>query len=208
MSQDVFELLEKRLGRLHAKLRLGLETDHEAQVFGQGINYFHIENLKPSHFVIRTCLKLAGLYGRGLRNAAQIEVRHNYVRSAQIPKAFDGYTILHLTDLHVDMSQDAMERLMAILPTVNYDLCALNGRLQGHPFCPHDAALAGMSLFVANSKGQFTACWAITTRSACCPAWKKWEFACCSTNVRRSSATINVFILPELTTRTSIALTT
>ena len=145
MSQDVFELLEKRLGRLHAKLRLGLETDHEAQVFGQGINYFHIENLKPSHFVIRTCLKLAGLYGRGLRNAAQIEVRHNYVRSAQIPKAFDGYTILHLTDLHVDMSQDAMERLMAILPTVNYDLCALTGDYRGQTFGPYDAALAGMS---------------------------------------------------------------
>ena len=53
MVQDVPELLEKRLGRLHAKLRLGIEAEHEAQVFGQGINYFHIENLKPSHFAIQ-----------------------------------------------------------------------------------------------------------------------------------------------------------
>src|SRR6266567_5908669 len=74
VNQDVSEFLEKRLGRLHAKLRLGIETDHEAQVFGQGINYFHIENLTSSHFVIRACLKLTGLYGRGRRNAAQIEV--------------------------------------------------------------------------------------------------------------------------------------
>jgi hypothetical protein len=43
--QDIDERLEKRLGRLHARLRLGIEADHEAQVFGQGINYFHIENL-------------------------------------------------------------------------------------------------------------------------------------------------------------------
>ena len=134
MSQDVIELLEKRLGRLHARLRLGIEADHEAQVFGQGINYFHIENLKPSHFIIRTCLKLAGLYGRGLRNAAQIEVRQNYVRSAQIPKAFDGYTILHLSDLHVAMSQDAMERLTGILRTLDYDLCALTGDYRGQTF--------------------------------------------------------------------------
>jgi hypothetical protein len=35
------ELLQKRLGLLHANLRLGIEADHEAQVFGQGINYFH-----------------------------------------------------------------------------------------------------------------------------------------------------------------------
>ena len=46
MSEDVSKFLENRVGRLHAKLRLGIETEHEAQVFGQGINYFHIENLR------------------------------------------------------------------------------------------------------------------------------------------------------------------
>src|SRR5271156_7058665 len=79
--RDIDERLEKRLGRLHAKLRLGIEADHEAQIFGQGINYFHIENLKLSHFAIRACLRVTGLYGRGQRNAAQIEVKRNYIRS-------------------------------------------------------------------------------------------------------------------------------
>jgi uncharacterized protein len=73
--QDIDERLEKRLGRLHARLRLGIEADHEAQIFGQGINYFHIENLPPSHVAIRLCLKLIGLYERGRRNATQIELR-------------------------------------------------------------------------------------------------------------------------------------
>ena len=41
-SQSIEERLERRLGRLHARLRLGIEADHEAQVFGHGINYFHI----------------------------------------------------------------------------------------------------------------------------------------------------------------------
>jgi uncharacterized protein len=152
VSQDVSELLERRLGRLHARLRLGIEADHEAQVFGQGINYFHIENLRPSHFVIRACLKLAGLYGRGQRNAAQIEVRQNYIRSAQIPKAFDGYTILHLSDLHVDMSRDAMQHLASILPAIDYDLCALTGDYRGQTFGPYEAALAGMSRVCAEIK--------------------------------------------------------
>ncbi len=35
-----------------------LKPDHEAQVFGQGINYFHIENLKLSHFAIRASLEI------------------------------------------------------------------------------------------------------------------------------------------------------
>jgi hypothetical protein len=157
VSEDVFELLEKRLGRLHTRLRLGIEADHEAQVFGQGINYFHIDNLKPSHFVIRACLRLTGLYGRGQSNAAQIEVRQNYIRSAQIPKAFDGYTILHLSDLHVDISQEAMQRLTAILRTIDYDLCALTGDYRGRTFGPYEAALAGMSRVCAEIKSQFMA---------------------------------------------------
>ena len=120
--EDDFHFLQNRLGRLHAKLRLGIEADHEAQVFGQGINYFHIENLTLSHFVIGAFLRLTGLYWRGRRNAAQIEIRHNYVTSPQIPKAFDGFTILQLGDLHVEMSQDAMARLTAILKEISYDL--------------------------------------------------------------------------------------
>jgi predicted MPP superfamily phosphohydrolase len=149
VNQDVVELVEKRLGRLHAKLRLGIEADHEAQIFGQGINYFHIENLLSSHFVIRSCLKLTGLYGRGRRNAAQIEVRRNSIRSPRIPKAFDGYTILQLSDLHIDMSEDAMAPLAAILREIDYDLCVLTGDYRGQTFGPYEATLAGMSRICA-----------------------------------------------------------
>jgi predicted MPP superfamily phosphohydrolase len=152
VNKDVSDLLEKRLGRLHARLRLGIEADHEAQVFGQGVNYFHIENLTSAHFVIRTCLRLTGLYRRGCRNAAQIEVRRNYVKSPKIPKAFDGYTILQLSDLHVDMSQDAMARLGAILRDVDYDICALTGDYRGQTFGPYEVTLAGMSRICAELK--------------------------------------------------------
>jgi predicted MPP superfamily phosphohydrolase len=141
-----------RLGPLHAKLRLGIEADHEAQVFGQGINYFHIENLRSSHFVIRTCLQLTGLYWRGRRNAAKIAVRHNHVTSSQIPKEFDGFTILQLSDLHVDMSQDAMACLTAILKEITYDLCVLTGDYRGQTFGPYEATLAGMSEICAQLK--------------------------------------------------------
>ena len=37
--------LESRLGPLHARLRLGIEREHEAQAFGQGPNFLHLENL-------------------------------------------------------------------------------------------------------------------------------------------------------------------
>jgi uncharacterized protein len=152
MNEDISKFLERRLGRLHAKLRLGIEAEHEAQIFGYGINYFHIENLRLSHFVIATFLKLAGLYGRGRRNATQIQVRRNYIRSTQIPKAFDGYAILQLSDLHVDTSKDAMARLSIVLQEINYDLCVLTGDYRGETFGPHDATIAGMAPICAALK--------------------------------------------------------
>src|ERR1700746_1847859 len=99
-NEETLTVLEKRLGRRQAKQRLGIETDHEAQVFGQGLNFFHVENWYSVHSVIRNALRLAGLYGRGRRNAERVELRHNDVKSALLPPAFDGFDILHISDLH------------------------------------------------------------------------------------------------------------
>src|SRR5208337_5471880 len=78
-SDQITETLEKRLGRLHALQRLGIERDHEAQVFGQGLNFFHIENFPFSQGLITAILKLTGLYWIGQRNAARVRVRTNDV---------------------------------------------------------------------------------------------------------------------------------
>ena len=145
MNETVLNKLERRLGGLHARQRLGIETDHEAQIFGQGINFFHIENWYSSHAVIRTTLKLLGLYRRGLKNAEQIQVRHNHVRSKMLPNQFDGFTLLHISDLHADISQGAMRRLNEILPDLTYDMCVLTGDYRGATFGPFDAALEGLA---------------------------------------------------------------
>jgi uncharacterized protein len=153
MSEAVLNKLELRLGRLHARQRLGIETDHEAQIFGQGINYFHLENWYSIHSVIRTTLKLLGLYGRGRRNAEQIQIRHNHVGSKFLPKQFDGFTLLHISDLHVDTSEGAMRRLNEILPGMTYDMCVLTGDYRGATFGPFDAALEGLARVRAYLKG-------------------------------------------------------
>ena len=145
--------LERRLGRLHARQRLGIETDHEAQIFGQGITFFHIENWYSIHSFIRMTLKLMGLYRRGCRNAERIEVRHNDVGMKALPNRFDGLTLLHISDLHVDMNEGAMRRLAELLPDINYDICVLTGDYRGATFGPYDAALDGLARIRAHLKG-------------------------------------------------------
>src|SRR5215475_13735559 len=102
MDDDLLTKLEERLGRLHARQRLGIESDHEAQKFGQGLNFFHIENWYSVHSLIRGLFKLSGLYWRGLKNAADVQVRSTDLVFPSLPTAFEVFTLLHISDLHVD----------------------------------------------------------------------------------------------------------
>ena len=152
MHEDILAKLAQRLGRVHAKQRLGIETDHEAQVFGQGINFFHIENWYSVHSVIRNTLKLAGLYARGKRNAERIFVRHNDVWFEELPPLFDGFAILHISDMHVDMNEVAMRHLAELVNDLRYDVCVLTGDFRGKTFGPFEATLDGVSRVRAHLK--------------------------------------------------------
>jgi len=145
MQQDLSAKLEQRLGRVHARQRLGIEKDYEQRVFGHGINFFHIENWYSIHSIIRNSLKLTGLYWRGCKNAERVQIRHNLVHRTEIPTLFDGFTILHISDMHADISQGAMCRLIELLDDISYDLCVLTGDYRGKTFGPFDSALEGVA---------------------------------------------------------------
>jgi uncharacterized protein len=153
MTQDILSYLERRLGPIHARQRLGIETDHEAQVFGQGLNFLHVENWYSIHSVIRNVLRLAGLYGRGLRNAERVELRHNDVKLAHLPPSFDGFCILHISDMHADMNPGAMSRVIELVEEVHYDICVLTGDFRGKTFGPFDATLEGVARVRAHLTG-------------------------------------------------------
>ena len=153
MDQEIIAKLERRLGRLHARQRLGIEGDHEARVFGGGLNFFHIENWHSAHSVIRTALWLAGLYGRAKRNAERVVVKENIVAAPRLPAAFEGFTILHLTDLHVDMNPGAMARVVELAQSLRYDLAVLTGDYRGRTFGPFEPTLEGLARIRQALKG-------------------------------------------------------
>jgi predicted MPP superfamily phosphohydrolase len=153
VTEAVLHKLEQRLGALHARQRLGIEVDHEAQVFGQGLNFFHPENWYASPSLIRAVLKLTGLYRRGCRNAARVQIKHNNIVSDRLPGRFDGFTLLQISDPHVDMNEGAMRRLAELLPALSYDLCVVTGDFRGATYGSFDAALAGFAEVRAQIKG-------------------------------------------------------
>jgi predicted MPP superfamily phosphohydrolase len=145
VDDDILEQLERRVGRLYSRQRLGIEAEREAQSQSPGLKFFQRESWYSAHSVIRTALKVTGLWGRACRNAAQVRIKHNEIRSASLPASFDGYTILHLSDLHVDMSEPAMQHLIGLTADLHYDICVLTGDFRGLTYGPYEAALHGMT---------------------------------------------------------------
>lgn len=91
--------LTNRIGTEHVERRLKVEAEHEAQLFGQGLIFFNLENWYSAPGVIEAALKLTGLYKRARRNADHIIIRRNVFKFSNLPSVFDNFTILHLSDL-------------------------------------------------------------------------------------------------------------
>jgi hypothetical protein len=153
IDRDVLEKLGERLGRVHARQRLGIEGEREGRVFGQGINFFHPKNWYLGASLIRAALMATGLYWRARKNAENIKIRRQDICSPQVPGSFDGFTILHLSDLHADMNGGAMRRLIELLPTVSYDLCVLTGDYRGKTYGSYQAAIEGLARVRAHLQG-------------------------------------------------------
>jgi uncharacterized protein len=126
--------LIKRIGIEHIERRLEIETQHEAQLFGQGLLLFNVENWKLAPGIVKFALKASGLYGRARRNADHVIVRRNRPTFANLPPAFDNFTILHLTDLHADISVGAMRHLISLVGDLEYDICVMTGDYRGKTY--------------------------------------------------------------------------
>ena len=153
MDADIVTMLEQRLGRLHARQRLGIEREFEGKVFGRGPQFFHIENLYSASTLIRTVLKATGLYARGRRNADRVRLRENPLSFADLPAAFDGFRILHLSDLHVEMSALAMERAAALAASISYGIDVLTGDYRAATYGAYDTTLEGLARLRPHLKG-------------------------------------------------------
>jgi len=144
-EQIELALLEARIGRVHLRQRLGLEGEHEAHVFRRGTHFFHLENWRSVHGLMRAALTLTGLHGRGRRNALNIQRKDNEVRLSRLPPAFDGYTLLQLSDLHLDMNETYLNRLIERVQGLTHDACVLTGDFRFRTFGPYQPTLDALA---------------------------------------------------------------
>lgn len=141
---QLHDYLVNRVGKAHLRRRIGVEAEHVADRFGQGRTFFHIENWHTAAAFINIALKLTGLTGRGRANALDFQVRHNKVVLSRLPQSLDGFTLLQLSDLHLDCLEDFPDRLAEMVSDLEYDVCVLTGDYLFRTHGCHKNAMRGL----------------------------------------------------------------
>lgn len=146
---DQEELLEHRLthrlGPVHTRQRLAIEQEAEAVITHRRSIRFSLKSLTSAPQFIRFCLRLSGLLARGQNNSRQLITVYNRFYLADLPEAFEGFRILHLTDLHVDMDEANLQAVIQQIHPLDYDLCVLTGDYRQQTWGPINASLDGMA---------------------------------------------------------------
>lgn len=72
-------------------------------------------------------LKVTGYYHRGYGNAKTIRVNELTLKFPNLPSAFNGFVILHLSDLHIDSIPGFASILIQKIKGLKFDICLLTG---------------------------------------------------------------------------------
>ncbi len=136
--------LVERVGETHFRQRKTIELHHAGDVFGRGRTLFHIENADWVLDLLHSGLKWTRLYKRGLRNVFDIQIVENNFFVPGLPPAFAGFTILQLSDLHIDIAPGLAEAVVERLKLLEYDLCAITGDYRWRTSGADDEALSEM----------------------------------------------------------------
>ncbi len=141
---ELHDYLIRRVGKAHLRWRIGLETEHNADRFGQGRTFFHIENWRTASVLIKFALQITGLAARGRANVLDLTVRHNDIVLPRLPKVFDGFRLLQLSDLHLDSLQEFPDALAEKIRGLSFDICVLTGDYRFLTHGPYEDAMRGL----------------------------------------------------------------
>ncbi|MEM8863820.1 MAG: metallophosphoesterase [Chloroflexota bacterium] len=126
-NAGMFEYLVERFGEAYLRIRLQKQIKHADKIFDRGRRLLHIENSEWIMVILYWILRLTGTYNWGNRNLLDIQTVENEVFIDNLPKAFDGYRILHLSDLHLDIDTNLKYAITEAVKGVEYDLAVNTG---------------------------------------------------------------------------------
>lgn len=122
-----FFALAGRMGLDKLGQRLERQAKHWAGLDHQGEGVFFFERWIPVDRLVQLVMDGVGLGGMGRRGARRLVVERNIVYHAGLPAALDGFTLLQLSDLHLDLETGVIDELLRIVPELDYDVVVVTG---------------------------------------------------------------------------------
>ncbi|CAB5115010.1 hypothetical protein D3OALGA1CA_2674 [Olavius algarvensis associated proteobacterium Delta 3] len=77
--------------------------------------------------IFGSLLKVTPLYRIGTKNASSIVLKRIELEFPDLPEPFHGYTVLHLTDLHIDFIPGMEQVIGELLSGIDADVCTITG---------------------------------------------------------------------------------
>lgn len=131
-----WELLDRRVKRRR------IETRTLDIWYRRGRTRLHFENIHAVRTALRLFLETTRLMARGLTNSLDVRIVQHVLRFPNLPASFDGWKLLHLSDLHLDGVPGLTKRLLDILPSCEVDACVMTGDYRFEVFGSCDALYA------------------------------------------------------------------
>lgn len=117
-------------------------------------HFLNIEDSLYYRLIMTTVFRLLGLYEKGKQNALQVKTSRIPFLLPDLPASFQDYTILFLTDLHLDGLEGLTERLRSVVRDLPVDLCIIGGDLRMETHGPFSEALLHFSRLIPDIRAR------------------------------------------------------
>lgn len=116
--------------RIWSAVRAILETDNYKHKISGAKSKSHWNTFQKLLHWVTIGLKTVNLYERGYNNIFKLELNKYRVTSPKIPKSFNGYSVLHLTDLHLDFVPELEQVISKMTKEISCDVCFITGDMR------------------------------------------------------------------------------
>ena len=127
MENQDYPALEARMGRELFARRLSKQAEKSARLLHQGEGIFRLERILPLDSLVSLGLSLTGLAPLARKNFLNVRLVTVEWNLPRLPPAFEGFRLLQLTDLHLDLDSGLTDVVKRIAAEVPHDAAVITG---------------------------------------------------------------------------------
>jgi predicted MPP superfamily phosphohydrolase len=126
--------LARRLGPDRLAHRLSIQVSHSAYSLRWVSPRRYLQNIYFLQTAATTLLRATGLYARARRNYFDLQIRTHPLTLPRLDPAFNGFTLLHLSDLHADLDPAFIPSLIEKIKPLVFDGVVITGDFRSRTY--------------------------------------------------------------------------